>query len=73
MFVAAFPLAPFLALINNIWEIRLDAYKFIATTRRPIPAQANNIGIWMTIIDLLSNLAVLCNVSFNLKFFRLVF
>lgn len=61
LFVAAFPLAPLFALINNILEIRLDAYKFIVTTRRPIPAQARNIGIWTTILDLLSKLAVLCN------------
>ena len=27
LFVAAFPLAPLLALINNVFEIRLDAYK----------------------------------------------
>ncbi len=36
LFVAAFPLAPFFALLNNILEIRLDAYKFIATKRRPL-------------------------------------
>lgn len=64
LFVSAFPLAPFFALLNNVFEIRLDAYKFIVTTRRPIPAQAKNIGIWITILDLLSKIAVLCNVSF---------
>ncbi|KAI1726715.1 calcium-activated chloride channel domain-containing protein [Ditylenchus destructor] len=61
LFVAAFPLAPLFALLNNILEIRLDAYKFIVTTRRPTPQIARNIGIWMTILDLLSNVAVLCN------------
>uniref|UniRef100_A0AC34GSS8 Anoctamin n=1 Tax=Panagrolaimus sp. ES5 TaxID=591445 RepID=A0AC34GSS8_9BILA len=61
LFVAAFPLAPFFALINNIMEIRLDAYKFIVTSRKPMPAQAKNIGIWLTILDILSNLAVICN------------
>lgn len=66
LFVAAFPLAPLFALLNNIFEIRLDAYKFVVNTRRPIPAQARNIGIWMTILDLLSNVAVLCNVITDL-------
>jgi len=28
LFVSAFPLAPLLALINNVFEIRLDAYKY---------------------------------------------
>ncbi|KAL7076982.1 hypothetical protein ACQ4LE_003902 [Meloidogyne hapla] len=61
LFVAAFPLAPLLALINNIFEIRFDAYKFIVTMRRPVPAQARNIGVWLTIINMISNIAVLCN------------
>ena len=33
IFVAAFPLAPFFALLNNWVEIRLDAQKFICETR----------------------------------------
>ena len=61
LFAAAFPLAPLFALLNNVMEIRLDAYKYVVTTRRPIPAQARDIGIWATILDLLSKLAVLCN------------
>ncbi|CAD5217865.1 unnamed protein product [Bursaphelenchus xylophilus] len=61
LFVCAFPLAPLFALLNNILEIRLDAFKFIVTQRKPIPSPARNIGIWMTILDLLSKLSVLCN------------
>jgi hypothetical protein len=61
LFVAAFPLAPLFALFNNILEIRLDAYKFIVTMRRPVPVQAANIGVWATILNVLSILAVLCN------------
>ncbi|XP_055522089.1 anoctamin-3-like isoform X2 [Leucoraja erinacea] len=44
IFVAAFPLAPLLALLNNIIEIRLDAYKFVTQWRRPLPARAKDIG-----------------------------
>jgi hypothetical protein len=40
LFVSAFPLAPFFALLNNILEIRLDAYKFIVTQRKPMPLPA---------------------------------
>uniref|UniRef100_A0AC35F864 Anoctamin n=1 Tax=Panagrolaimus sp. PS1159 TaxID=55785 RepID=A0AC35F864_9BILA len=61
LFVAALPLAPLFALINNILEIRLDAYKMLVTTRKPIPAHAKNIGIWRTILEIMSTLAVLCN------------
>ena len=44
LFVAAFPLAPLFALLNNIIEIRLDAYKFITTLRRPVANRAQDIG-----------------------------
>ncbi|KAK6309381.1 hypothetical protein J4Q44_G00208440 [Coregonus suidteri] len=51
IFVAAFPLAPLLALLNNIIEIRLDAYKFVTQWRRPMPARATDIGIWYGILE----------------------
>lgn len=44
IFVAAFPLAPLLALINNIFEIRLDAIKMVRLERRLVPRKTNNIG-----------------------------
>ena len=44
IFVAAFPLAPFFALLNNWVEIRLDAHKFIAVFRRSVPERAQDIG-----------------------------
>ena len=44
LFVAAFPLAPLLALINNIFEIRLDAVKMVSLERRLIPKKTNDIG-----------------------------
>uniref|UniRef100_A0A669B4J0 Anoctamin n=1 Tax=Oreochromis niloticus TaxID=8128 RepID=A0A669B4J0_ORENI len=46
IFVAAFPLAPLLALINNIIEIRLDAYKFVTQWRRPLPSQGSGMAFW---------------------------
>lgn len=44
IFVAAFPLAPLLALLNNIIEIRLDAIKMVSLERRLVPTKANDIG-----------------------------
>ena len=44
IFVAAFPLAPFFAWINNVIEIRLDAHKFIQVFRRPVAERAQDIG-----------------------------
>lgn len=54
IFVAAFPLAPLLALLNNIIEIRLDAYKFVTQWRRPLPSQAKDIGKRLTACSLTS-------------------
>ncbi|XP_072144438.1 anoctamin-4-like [Dermacentor andersoni] len=44
LFVAAFPLAPLFALINNVCEIRLDAYRYSKRLRRPVAERAPNIG-----------------------------
>jgi hypothetical protein len=43
IFVAAFPLAPLFALLNNWVEIRLDAQKFVCETRRPVADRAQDI------------------------------
>ena len=44
IFVAAFPLAPLFALLNNWVEIRLDAQKFVCDTRRAVAERAESIG-----------------------------
>ncbi|XP_035232219.1 anoctamin-5-like isoform X2 [Stegodyphus dumicola] len=61
LFVAAFPLAPLFALLNNIVEIRLDAYKYVTQLRRPLSARVPNIGAWQTILKGLSVFAVISN------------
>ncbi|XP_071483515.1 anoctamin-4-like isoform X8 [Diadema antillarum] len=61
IFVAAFPLAPFFALLNNLIEIRLDAFKFISQLRRPVAKRAQDIGAWYAILVSIGNLSVLTN------------
>lgn len=61
LFVSAFPLAPLFALINNIFETRLDAQKFLKYYRRPVPHRATNIGIWFRILDVVAKLAIISN------------
>uniref|UniRef100_H2Z2F0 Anoctamin n=1 Tax=Ciona savignyi TaxID=51511 RepID=H2Z2F0_CIOSA len=61
LFVAAFPLAPFFALLNNIIEIRVDAYKFIVQLRRVPPLRGNDIGMWLDILQSISTISVLTN------------
>ncbi|CAI8002180.1 Anoctamin-7 [Geodia barretti] len=47
VFVAAFPLAPLFALLNNWIEIRLDAHKYVNVLRRPISERSQDIGIYI--------------------------
>ncbi|XP_039632779.1 anoctamin-7 isoform X2 [Perca fluviatilis] len=61
IFVAACPLAPLFALVNNWVEIRLDAQKFVTEYRRPVAERAQDIGIWFPIMQLITHLAVLAN------------
>ncbi|XP_051885656.1 anoctamin-9-like [Pristis pectinata] len=61
IFVAAFPLAPLLAFLNNVFEIRLDARKMIWHLKRPIPRKAKDIGIWLKILEVIGVLAVIGN------------
>jgi len=67
LFVAAFPLAPALALINNIFEIRLDANKMITESRRPVAQKCSDIGVWYYLLDFLGTLAVVTN-AFTIAF-----
>uniref|UniRef100_A0A665UQX1 Anoctamin n=1 Tax=Echeneis naucrates TaxID=173247 RepID=A0A665UQX1_ECHNA len=61
VFVAAFPLAPLLALFNNIIEIRLDAIKMVTLERRLVPKKTNDIGVWTDVLEAIGVLAVITN------------
>uniref|UniRef100_A0A3Q2VQV3 Anoctamin n=1 Tax=Haplochromis burtoni TaxID=8153 RepID=A0A3Q2VQV3_HAPBU len=61
IFVAACPLAPLFALINNWVEVRLDAQKFVTEYRRPVVERAQDIGIWFPILQFIAHMAVLSN------------
>ncbi|VEN48394.1 unnamed protein product [Callosobruchus maculatus] len=77
IFVTAFPLAPLFALINNIFEMRLDAKKFIKYYRRPVPQRVKNIGVWYSILAIVGRIAVVSNafiIAFSSHFIpRLVY
>ncbi|XP_051503264.1 anoctamin-9-like [Myxocyprinus asiaticus] len=61
IFVAAFPLAPLLAFINNIFEIRLDAIKMVSLERRLVSKKTNDIGVWTRILEAVGVMAVIAN------------
>ncbi|CAG9830896.1 unnamed protein product [Diabrotica balteata] len=70
LFVAAFPLAPLCALLNNIAEIRLDAYKMVTQARRPLAERVEDIGAWYGILRAITYAAVVSNVIFNTSDYR---
>lgn len=61
LFLAAFPLAPFLALVNNYVEFRSDAFKLLTQMQRPIPRGAEDIGGWQRVFKLITCIAVITN------------
>ncbi|XP_078065325.1 anoctamin-7-like isoform X2 [Mustelus asterias] len=61
IFVAACPLAPLFALLNNWVEVRLDANKFVCEYRRPVVERAQEIGIWFNILETITTIAVMTN------------
>jgi len=63
LFVCAFPLAPLLAVINNILESYLDSKKLCSYDRRPLPRGAADIGFWYVILQIVSWLAMVTNIA----------
>ena len=61
IFVSAFPLAPLCALINNIFELRLDAKKLLVHHRRPVAVRVKDIGVWLQIMENLGRISVITN------------
>ena len=56
-----FPLAPILSLINNLFEIRIDAKKILETMQRPVPKKEKDIRIWQSITKGICRIAVITN------------
>ena len=44
LFAAAFPLAPLIALVTNMFDLRLDARRLLWKNRRPVAFRAEDIG-----------------------------
>jgi anoctamin-8 len=60
-FSVAFPLAPLLAFLFNLVEIRADAHKLCYVKQRPLARKASGIGVWYSCIWFIAVLSVLTN------------
>ena len=61
LFSSAYPLLPFLALLQNFIEIKIDAWRLCHQFQRPMPKAANSIGIWIDIFRFLTILGAFTN------------
>ncbi|KAL3047201.1 hypothetical protein OYC64_021427 [Pagothenia borchgrevinki] len=61
LFSSAFPLAAMCALINNIIEIRSDAFKLCTGLQRPFGLRVESIGQWQTVMEAMGLIAIIVN------------
>ncbi|XP_058019273.1 anoctamin-8 isoform X6 [Ahaetulla prasina] len=61
LFSSAFPLAAMCALINNIIEIRSDAFKLCTGLQRPFGQRVESIGEWQKVMEAMGVLAIVVN------------
>ncbi|CAB1323848.1 unnamed protein product [Coregonus sp. 'balchen'] len=59
LFSSAFPLAAMCALINNIIEIRSDAFKLCTGLQRPFGQRVESIGQWQTAMEAMGLIAII--------------
>lgn len=61
LFSCVYPLAAVLLLINNLTEIRSDAYKICQLFRKPFSTPVANMGVWQIAFEVLSFVSVMSN------------
>merc|ERR1711968_365203 len=63
MFSVVLPIMTLLALLSNMLEIRLLAYRMANVLRRAEPKGQEGVGAWSSIVQVISTFAVVCNVG----------
>lgn len=61
LFSSAFPLAAVCALVNNIIEIRSDAFKLCSGFQRPFGRRVDGIGQWQNVMEAMGVIAIIVN------------
>ncbi|XP_026057943.1 anoctamin-10-like [Carassius auratus] len=61
LFSCVYPLTAPLLLLNNLTEIRTDAYKLCKLFNKPFSAPVANMGVWQTAFEMLSFISVISN------------
>ncbi|MFH4976961.1 hypothetical protein AB6A40_003670 [Gnathostoma spinigerum] len=61
LFSPAFPLAAACALVNNLLEIQVDAFKLCNNVQRPFGRRVKNIGAWQKAMEMMGMAGVMVN------------
>ncbi|KAK6469043.1 anoctamin-10 isoform X1 [Huso huso] len=61
LFSSVCPQAAIWCLLNNLTEIRFDAFKLCKVMRRPFPVPAAGIGVWQLAFECLGTVAIVTN------------
>lgn len=62
-FSAVLPITPCFVLINQLMNMRLNAYKICRGRRRPLAQKTGGIGVWEHVLHMISVIAVMTNCS----------
>ncbi|XP_064097661.1 anoctamin-10-like isoform X1 [Macrobrachium nipponense] len=61
MFSSVYPMAAFWAVLNNILELKTDAFKLCRVYQRPRVKKVGSIGVWQGAFELIGAVAVMTN------------
>ncbi|CAN8012322.1 unnamed protein product, partial [Ixodes pacificus] len=61
LFAASFPLAPLLALLYNMFDLRIDANRLLWLNRRPVAFRDDDIGMWFHLFGFINACGVVSN------------
>ncbi|KRT79905.1 hypothetical protein AMK59_6707 [Oryctes borbonicus] len=61
LFSSVYPIAAFWAILNNILEIRADAFKLCMVYQRPMGRRVKDIGAWQRAFEVVGAMSILTN------------
>ncbi|XP_071452866.1 anoctamin-10 [Hetaerina americana] len=61
LFASAYPAAAFWAVLNNVLEIRTDAFKLCRVLQRPLAKRVKDTGAWQLAFETMGTLSVMTN------------
>ncbi|GBP86664.1 Anoctamin-10 [Eumeta japonica] len=61
LFSSVYPLAALFAVLNNVLEIRADAFKLCKTCKRPPACKVKNIGAWQRAFEIIGAMSIMTN------------